>query len=532
MISAHSITVMLAVMLCLCFPACKKPTEGLSLSIAPQLFEYTVALQFYNAADPANPPAGISLKAEGKSASGIYEISGNKKLTVVDGFISLGLLADRNPVAGSPVQFMLQVTAPGYMPLTIPVKMIYGQKVQFIQVAMINLETPPAGVSLKKASITLDNNAVPAATNILTPLAQGKQEALSFTIPAGTQFKDQAGNTLTGNTLSVTLLHFDSRKATSLNAYPGGRRSSDLVKDASGITTSAYFQTAGFFYLHCNIDGKSVASFSKNATAVMDISNQQWNPKAGRNFNTGDSISVYSFAPGTAIWTTEGTSAIHNASGKLKAQFNINKARSYSFAHTGKVCSESQLVFNTGVAEPEVFRVDIFADNDQFTPVYSGLVQAGDREAVPFADMPSGNITLKAYPSDIANPLYDFFLHTQAIGVFTGNSCGGGGAIMIDDQNKEPLYFDIQGYCSNTKTYVRPTFYVLYALPGSGKFQLLGLVQNGRLSTRNLDVNKTYDFKVIWGGNRSTLVTGRLADSPADKITIIIPKAEEASFCP
>ena len=523
---------MLTVILCLFFSACKKPTEGLTLSVAPQLFDYTVALHFYNAADPGKPPVNISLKAEGKSASGIYEISGNKKLTVVDGFISLGLLADRNPVAGSPVQFMLQVTAPGYMPLTIPVKMIYGQKVQFIQVAMINLDAPPAGVSVKKASITLNNNALAAATTVVTPLTQGKQEALSLTIPAGTQFKDQAGNTITGNTLSVTLLHFDARQATSLNAYPGGRRSSDLVKDTTGKTTSAYFQTAGFFYLHCNIDGKSVASFSKSVAAIMDISNQQWNPVAGRNFSTGDILPVYNFALGTAIWTTAGTATISNASGKLKAQFNLNKTASHSLAYTGTVCSESRVVFNTGVTEPEVFRIDVFAGNDQFTPVYSGLVQAGDQEAVPFADMPSGNITLKAYPSDIANPLYDFFVHTQAIGIYTGNSCGGGGAITIDDQNKESLYFDIQGYCSNTKTYIRPTFYVLYALPGTSNFQLLGLVQNGRLSTRNLDVNKTYDFKVIWGANRSTLVTGRLADSPADKITIIIPKAEEASFCP
>lgn len=519
-------------MLCLLFSACKKPTDGLTLSIAPQLFDYTVAVQFYNAADPAHPPTNISLKIEGKDASGIYEISGNKKLTVVDGFISLGLLSDRNPVAGKPIQFTMQVSASGYLPLTIPVTILKDRKVQFVQVAMVNLTTPPAGVSVKKTTISLTNNTIATAVSISTPLGQGKQEAVTLDIPAGTQCKDETGNIMSGNTLAVTLLHFDTRTAASLNAYPGGQRSATLVKDTAGNTASHYFQTAGWVYMLCSLDGKPVASFSQGATASMDVSNQQWNPKAGRNFGSGDILPVYRFIHGTTGWNAVGSAVLNNTGGKLKAQFSMSRATAYSLAFTGIVCAEPRIIFNTGTADPEVFRVDIFAPNDEFTPVYSQLVQAGDQEAVPFSNLPAGDLTLKVYAYGAENPLHDFFVHNQAIGVFTGDACSGNGSVTLDKQNKEPLYFDIQGYCSNTKTYVRPTFYVLYALPGSGDFQLLGLVQNGRFSTRNLDVNKLYDFKVIWGGNRSSLVTGKLADNPGDKVTIIIPKTEEASFCP
>jgi hypothetical protein len=524
--------VILAAMLCLFFSACKKPTDGLTLSIAPQLFDYTVAVQFYNAADPAHPPANISLKIDGKDASGIYEISGNKKLTVVDGFISLGLLSDRNPVQGNPIQFTMQVSAPGYLPLTIPVTIQQDRKVQFLQVAMVNLTTPPAGVSLKKTSIDLNNNTVSSAVSISTPLSQGKQEGVTLIIPAGTQCKDDAGNTMGGNTLAVTLFHFDARTAASLNAYPGGQRSSSLVKDTTGNTAAHYFQTAGWVYMQCSLDGKPVASFSQGATAIMDVSGQQWNPKAGRNFGSGDLLPLYRFIQGTAAWNATGSTVLTNTGGKLKAQFSMSWATAYSLAFTGIVCAEPRIVFNTGTTDPEVFRVDIFAPNDEFTPVYSQLVQVKDQEAIPFFNLPAGNLTLKVYSYGTDNPLHDFFVHNQAIGVFNGNACSGNGSVTLDKQNKEPLYFDIQGYCSNTKTYVRPTFYVLYALPGSGDFQPLGLVQNGRFSTRNLDVNKLYDFKVIWGGNRSSLVTGKLADTPGDKVTIIIPKTEEASFCP
>lgn len=519
-------------MLCLLCSACKKPTDGLTLSIAPQLFEYTAALQFYNAADPGNPPANISIKISGRDAAGIYEISGNKKLTVIDGFIALGLLADRNPKQGAPVQFTLEITAPGYMPQMIPVKILYGQKIQFIPIEMVSLTAPPAGVSVKKLSVPLSANAVPELTTITTPLTQGKLEAATLSIPEGTTFKDDSGNPVNGNTLSVTLLHFDARTAAALNAYAGGRRSSNLIKDAQGNNTSGYFQPGGFVYLQCSIDGKPVIAFTKNPVVTMDISAQQWNPLAGRNFAAGDTLNVFRLGPGTASWTMPAKAGISSVSGKLKAQFFINTVTTFSLAQWGNVCDQAQLLFHTGVTEPENFRIDIYAANDIFTPVYSGQVQVADNESIPFADLPAGDMIVKVYPSGPENPLRDFLKHSQAIGVWTGNACAGNGAVTIDPQNKEPLYFDIEGYCSNSKTYVRPTFYVLYALPGTGDFQMLGLVQNGRFSTRNLDITKTYDFKVIWGGNRSSLVTGKLANSPGNKVTIIIPKSEEASFCP
>ncbi len=246
------------------------------------------------------------------------------------------------------------------MPLTIPVKILQGQKVQFLPVEMVNLSAPPAGVSVQKTSVNLVDNAVPAAVSIVTPLSQGKKESLTLSIPAGTQFKDEAGNTLSGSTLSVALLHFDARTAASLNAYPGGRRSSNLIKEASGTTTSGYFQTAGFVYIKCSLDGKNVATFSKSAVAVMEVSNQQWNPQAGRNFMAGDVLPIYRFTPGEAVWTAAGSSTISSTGGKLKAQFSMSRAVPYSLAFAGSTCSESQIVFNTGVAESEVFRVDIF----------------------------------------------------------------------------------------------------------------------------------------------------------------------------
>ncbi|PSK91462.1 hypothetical protein [Taibaiella chishuiensis] len=519
------------VLLCLFFSACKKPTDGLSLNIAPQLFEYTVALQFYNAADLAHTPTGVNIRLSGKDAGSMYEISGNKKLTVVDGFISLGLLADRNPDPGNPIQFTVEVTATGCLPVTVPVTILNGQLVQFIPVELVNPSAPPAGVSVKRASISLAGNALPEATTLITPSTQGKQESAILNLPAGLKFKDEAGNTLSGSTLSLTLVHFDARTAAALDAFPGGQRSTNLLRDAQNNTSSAFFQTAGFVYLLATLDGKNVATFTNSAVVTMGVNNQQWNPAAGRNFADGDSIGVFRFTQGTAIWNIAAATKISTSNAKLIAQFNINRTGAHTLARSGNVCNATSIRFNTGIAGTEVFRMDVFAGNDQFTPVYSRQVQVADQESLPLANLPAGNVTVKVYPSGLDNPVYNFMKHGQAIGVWTGNACSGSGSVTIDPQNKEPLYFDIEGYCSNKKTYIRPTFYVLYALPHTNQFQMLGLVRDGRFSTQNLDVNTTYDFKVIWGGNRSTLVTGKLADRPGNQVTVIVPKSEEASFC-
>ncbi len=519
-------------MLCLLFSACKKPTDGLTLSIAPQLFEYTVALQFYNAADPGHPPSGINIRLSGKDADGIYEISGNKKLTVVDGFISLGVLADRSPKPGSPVQFTIEATATGCLPVTIPVTVLYGQRIQFMPIELVNPSTPPAGVSVKRASISLVNNALPEATTLVTPLTAGKQETATISLPAGVQFKDETGKTLTGSTLALTLVHCDARTAAALDAFPGGQRSSNQVRDAQNNISSAYFQPAGSIYLLCTLDGKSVATFTNSAVVTLGVSSQQWNPAAGRNFAAGDSLGVFRFTQGTAVWNIAAPTAVTSNGGKLNAQFNINRPGAHALARIGNVCNEARLVLHTAVADAEVFRMDVFAGNDLFTPVYSRQIQVADQEALPFANLPAGDVTIKIYPSGPENPVYNFLKHGQAIGVWTGNACAGNAAITIDPQNKEPLYFDIEGYCANSKTYIRPTFYVLYALPGTNDFQMLGLVRDGRFSTQNLDINTTYEFKVIWGGNRSSLITGKLAGHAGNKVTVIVPKSEETSFCP
>lgn len=511
--------------------SCKNPAKDLSLTVTADVFDYTLAIKLYDASNPGEVPAGATIALSGAQAANIYEISGKKKYNISDGIVSLGLLRKSNPTPGQPVSVVLDVKANGYLPLRIPVRFINGQFDRQLVVHMVNLDNPPPGVSVKKMQVPLTGNVVATAVTMETPLTGDKKESALLTIPAGTQFKDAANAVLTGTSATVTLVHFDTRHALSVNAFPNGTRSSGIIADTAGNKSSGYFQPAGTVAVTASVGNKTVTSFNQNLTLRMGVDGQQWNPATSANYLPGDKISPVRRNADVFSWQQQKPVTLVMQGSTLQTTFSFNQATVYALAYTGAACSEADVLWQSRVSGRDAYVMDVFAANDQFTPIASYVVQADSNETIRFADMPAAGVILKIYPNTPEHPVTDYTKRTPAIGTYTGAICSGA-TVMVNPLDREPFYFDVQGYCSNDNTYIRPTFYVEYALKGSKDFQLLGLVENGRFVTRNLDPDVTYDFRLSWNGRLSSLITRKADGAFGGTVTVEVPPGEQETYCP
>lgn len=517
------------------FTQCTKPTKDFSFSINPKPFDYTVAVKFYDAATPGVPPSNITLTLSGDASSSVYEISGVKTFNVVEGIISMGILPAVNPTVGHPTKFLITATCPGYLPAQIPVTITAGQPTELINVSMINLTKPPAGVNVDQKHTALVGNTTPAATNLSTPAAAANDQVVAIDIPAGTGFNDASGAPISGSTLNSTVVSFGTNSAASLNAFPGGNVSDNII-DASGATVTGMFQTAGFASITMDVSGTTVKTFTQPITLHMGLNPNQVNPSTGNAFHAGDSFAVWSYQTETMQWKYEKNAVIVNNGTALEAVFQTSHLTYYNLAILNNTCSSASITFNTGLDHAETFLMDIFTANDPNIPVIAGyMVQVADGGVVNFTNLPQGNLNVKLYRNTANNSQTNFMVRDgNPVGTYTGALCGGNTGINITiPAAVQNIYFNIQGQCpsNSANPVVRPTVDVWYRLANaSGEYQLLGQVQQGYLTTSNLTYQSSYDFKVIYGGTHVYLKT-KTVDSTYYQRTVEVPADQIAVFC-
>ena len=516
------------------FTQCKKPSENFDFSINADVFDNTVAVKLYDAATPGIAPKNITLTIEGKSANGIYEISGRKEFKVVDGIISLGVHPSIAPTEGSPVEFVINVTAPGYLKVRMPVTVLLGQETKMVAISMINIENPPLGVTVVTETVALTGGATTTPVAIATPAAAPGEPSAAVAIAPGTSFKDNAGNTISGASLNATMVHFNTQHAGSLNAFPGSGFNSNDIKDPNGNTVSGMFQTAGFTSIEMDMGGTAVKQFSQPVDVAIGIDASQTNPSTGAAFAVGDIIPIWSYQVETGKWIYEKQGTVSNNGGKLEVAFNTTHLTYYNLAFLQSTCAQATVNFNTGLASSETFLVDIFAGNETVIPAISGyVVQVANNATASFENVPTGNVTMKVYRNIAENSQTDWSIRTAPVGTFTGTLCGDVATVQLVVPVSNPIAFNIEGKCKNNAVnpVVRPSVDIWYRLAGANtEYSMLGHVSQGLFQTTNLNFMSTYDFKVIWDGSTVFLKTKQI-DSMNYQRTIEVPAAYEKYFC-
>ncbi|MCD0488312.1 hypothetical protein LPB86_08730 [Pedobacter sp. MC2016-14] len=151
--------------------ACKKPTDGIvvsmDMSAVTGTSKYHILVQVRDAATLSKTPTGTTVDVTGQDAAFIINSSGSKKLTVQSGgIIDIAIDPSRIPQLNRPVSFDLSVNATGYLPQVRQIQVAAAEYDQKVYVDLINIKTPPAGVVLTEANLSLSNGAVAATTKI------------------------------------------------------------------------------------------------------------------------------------------------------------------------------------------------------------------------------------------------------------------------------------------------------------------------------------------------------------------------------
>lgn len=140
--------------------SCKKPLEGVNMNFSPDVIKHTIHVKVKDANSTITLPPNAQLTIGGRDAEFVYEIGGKKNFTMHDGTITLGLDPSMVPSESDPVQFTLQLRAPGYLPQEMDVQVYPEQFNQQVTVSMLNPSSPPPGVDIKVQYYKLKNGAI------------------------------------------------------------------------------------------------------------------------------------------------------------------------------------------------------------------------------------------------------------------------------------------------------------------------------------------------------------------------------------
>ncbi|BAV09120.1 hypothetical protein FLA_5168 [Filimonas lacunae] len=484
------------------FLRCKKPTDGFTYYFNSTVFEYTASYKFSDPANGNSVPAGLTVTAVGNNAGEIYDLSGFKKINVINGMITVGLHPEASPASGSTFTVNLLVQAPGFRDENITVNFVYGDYNKPLKTyPMLNLTKPAAGVAVTTQTIALSNGVSTAPVEVGTSLSATAEQTATLKIDAGTQIQDANGNPINAASVSASVANFDVEKPEALQFIPGG----SLVQDGvmiNGVPTRILFSPAAMASIEMTAGGTDVKKFSKPVNIEFGLNENTQNPVTGQALKLGDVFKVYSYEVSTNTWTYESSGTVGGTANSLTANFGISHLTTFLIdmaASDNLLCPATSFTVNLQSSNMPGVSTDPYSFK-----VYSALLQKTVTSTVSVFDsshtqlvltgLPKGNITITAYNS----------LGAQ-IGSVTLDLCSAltgvlGLDIPVVTPTQPQLTISIAGKCANGNSPAVGTkapggTIIMYREAGVGDYKPLGVVNaDGNLVTTSLVNNKQYDF--------------------------------------
>lgn len=479
--------------------SCKNPVEGLVVSLNTQISENSIAVQVIDA-NPKNPAiSAIAVKFSGKDASLVYGSDGMSVVKPVGGVFSLILRPGIKPTQSNPIEFNIEVVSSGFMKTVYPVKITkIGSK--FVQVGLINIVSPPAGVSVKQQDINVPAGGLTSPVTIDIPLAAGKQETAKVTIPTGTKMLDENGAEMTG-TLSASFLHFDNRTAASLSAFPGGFKANNIL-DGNGNPMSAQrLSTIGFVSLEIVSGAQKVKSFSSPVDIAIEINPTSINPKTNAVYKEGDSLSAQSNDADKNQWQIEqGVALTKNTNtNKLEGVIKVPHLSVWSLGFVGKFedCVGTILDIQSNFSNGAMRYFEILDVSNAV--IQSGLenIQNGGTIELKDAD-PDALLTINIY-SGISESTKGRITGTFGPASF----CSGRSVIKIDEVPHPDVTIDFIAQCPGKDgNQQHPNLDLFYRESETDPWSYFGTMVNGHVVTNTVELGHLYWIMTVYGGTQ------------------------------
>jgi len=506
----------------------KNPLSGLSIVIDPQLMEYTAMVEILDAKDrEALSVLGDNLQITFESVPGSFPASEvlnsngkNKDYDIIDGRMSIGLHPRVSIAPGEIKAVMMRITADGYQDKTTYLYFQQSLKSQNAFISMINLEAPPSGVGTSDTSIALGSGGTTSTAVVVTTANFGTgggggntNQDVEITIPAATQFKNDAGVVVPGTDLKVQVASFDARDSNALVNFPGGFSPNGVLNlPGSGGNRSdsnkVYFQTGGFTAVDMTVNNEPIRSFNQPINVSVDVDSLTINPNTGNPVQVGDSLPIWSYDNQTAKWSYERVGVIaRDNSGKMKVDFLTTHLSWFNLDWYGIRCeSPTRLQVNiptlpTGVKQYFWIEIVHAGTNQLVTEWAAANNLIGNGEIIDFFSVPFRNTANQLV--NMQAKIYRSPSKTELLATSANFNCGMTQLVTINiPAPPPPITLDVTGVCANNPlVQFRPDFPLYYkAANSTGPYDYLGFVNNGAFSTTSLNVGSTYKFRSYFNG--------------------------------
>jgi hypothetical protein len=485
---------------------CKKPTEGLQLIVGSNPVSAKLEISINNANPNSSEafPVGLTVEIKGTDADKVYDISGinASKVQPANGILSLMVLPADKPTENNPLTFFIIAKAPGYMTANCPISI--GDTGLFaFDIAMLKLDEAPAGVSATvNTSYALSSGGeVTEDISIDLQASAGKQESAKILIPKGTILKDASGNPVSGN-ITISMAHHDNRAFESLNSFPGGLFTDDVVDADGKPMDNLTFETLGLLNLEITNGTQTVKTFSQPILATVELNETSIHPNKGVAIQEGDTVPIWSRDEITGQWTFEGYEPIVKdpTSGKLSTTMHISHLSpwnidwffwSWWWWSPWSFCSAPSVNVNSN--EEGWVYYELYSTTNAFISSGARYVYRGNNR-LTFNSQTGRSATLRIYQG---SSWWDRTKLLATSSVFS--LCSGNTSVNITLPQLVTVDVTIRGECPNARI-LKPSLTIYYKKSGSNWFERLGTMYSGRLVTRLLETGKTYTFGAYYRG--------------------------------
>ncbi|WP_421751820.1 hypothetical protein [Croceimicrobium sp.] len=324
-----------ALILLVGFTACKNPTDDVVVHISPDFYDYAISIQLCDLSAPnqvLNSNAQFSLS--GADAGEVYVIDGSRNYQFNRGEVAL--ILNRlvlEPQTDHPVGFTLQVDADGFRPKTFYIQV--DEEEYFSQEIIYLLPDNPNmnGLGTQSSMASLNNNASLADEIRFDFNTQSDTLPASFSLAldSGVTFLDREGNSISGTSLDVEILGFDTYSDNSTLSLPG----SSLIQDMeiNGRVTRSFIGPMPRLDINLSVDGKEVKYLQGGTLFTRMNIPEVTNPFTLTTYAEGDSIDVISFDEKDQFWKYLGTEVVQKDSAGKFISVELDNFSSKSFTN-------------------------------------------------------------------------------------------------------------------------------------------------------------------------------------------------------
>lgn len=295
---------LLLLVLSLSLFSCTKPDDIINdfdVHVNPTFYRYIAITDLVDANDStAVLPANLRIKLSGPDASKIYALDGTQNIQNSGNLVQLMVPTEQEPVAGSPLRFSINASAPGYLGSNLSYEVKEGQYYQNKELRLLNATNLPSNIAVGTAGFST-NPSTGETSDTIQVSAQKANSKVALTIPPGTKFLDEQGNLILGKKASRFEIEIIDGSVF-IAVWDGAI---DLVVPTTGNGGVSLGEGEDFSFAVINENGGSTEILTPpglNATVRLDIDPNLYNPETLQPFAVGDRAGVKYFEPEEQVW--------------------------------------------------------------------------------------------------------------------------------------------------------------------------------------------------------------------------------------